>query len=611
MVRGHSRHSYRFPATNANSATLDLNFAGTAALPATVTFSRGTNATRTDSTGAVAWAPNNLLTYSEQFDNAAWALTTGTSVTPNSMIAPDGSLSADTITYDGSGTTAGYRIYNGIGTGVAEMPYTASIYLKANSPVTVILSGNVSAGGPVTCNLTTSWQRFNTSGVGNGIGSLQVLIYSNTANNTPFTIYAWGAQINIGTLQPYNQTTSAAYYGPRFDYDPITLVCKGLLIEEARTNLLTYSSNISNAAWTKAGAGTGSTPVITINAATAPDGTVTANLVAFNRGAGNTLSDSSAVTQNVTVLNVTAYTASVYVKAYAVGDVGKQIAIRHVGASGYKVVTLTSNWVTVTSTETSINTNATFEISIRGTITVDNLVNVLVWGAQLEAGAFATSYIPTTAAAATRNVDVAVMTGTNFSSWYNQTQGTMFAQYESFNPSTAVTDGVFSISDGTSTNRINLHTGVSGYQAYNFVTTGNVLQFSVVRTPFVAGAFVKFAGAYVNSSFAAYADGTQMGATSTSATMPTVNQLQIGGLENIGYPLNGHIARITYYPTRLPNATLQALTAVVTPPTTNFAVKSAAGTSYSTTRNVLSAAGTSYAVSATVLSANGTSYTPI
>ena len=58
----------------------------------------------------------------------------------------------------------------------------------------------------------------------------------------------------------------------------------------------------------------------------------------------------------------------------------------------------------------------------------DGTSGIYLWGAQLEAGSFATSYIPTVASQVTRAADVAVMTGTNFSSWYNQSEGTILSQ---------------------------------------------------------------------------------------------------------------------------------------------------------------------------------------
>lgn len=148
----------------------------------------------------------------------------------------------------------------------------------------------------------------------------------------------------------------------------------------ARYNLLTFSEQMDNGAWTKSSAGTGSAPVVTPNAAVAPDGTLTADSVLFNRGAGNAIGDQSLLSQTPTVVSGT-YTQSVWLKAAAPADVGKQLAMRNVAGSSYLVVTLTADWVRYTRTETG--SLSVWDLTNRGTITTGNSVTALVWGAQL------------------------------------------------------------------------------------------------------------------------------------------------------------------------------------------------------------------------------------
>jgi hypothetical protein len=206
--------------------SLNLNFASSRRLDPRITFTRTSTGTYTDKNGLVTIAPTdtprfdhsydgsnvqslgllieesrtNLSIYSEQFDNAAWSRTSGTTVVSNATTAPDGNLTADRIVYDGSGTAGNYRIYTGALTSVLNQSYTASIWLKADSAITVRLYGNGVAGPLVTCNLTTQWQRFSTSGTGNGISSVQLLIYSNASDNTAISFYAWGAQLEAGAF---------------------------------------------------------------------------------------------------------------------------------------------------------------------------------------------------------------------------------------------------------------------------------------------------------------------------------------------------------------------------------------------------------------------------
>jgi hypothetical protein len=178
------------------------------------------------------------------------------------------------------------------------------------------------------------------------------------------------------------------------------------------------------------------------------------------------------------------------------------------------------------------------------------------WGAQLETGAFATSYIPTVASTVTRSADVATMTGTNFSSWYNQSEGTFVAEADQY---AAASYGLVAASDGTASNYVMLDTTSSGNSRYR-VAVGGVSQAAIVQaSAIVPNAVYKVAATYQANSFQAAYNGT-LGTEDTSGTLPTVDRLLVGATTS-GTPLNGHIRAIAYYNTRLPNAQLQTLTA--------------------------------------------------
>ena len=271
---------------------------------------------------------------------------------------------------------------------------------------------------------------------------------------------------------------------PRFDYDPVTLAPKGLLIEEQRINLLLNSLI---------------------------DGT-------------------SLSTQSVTVAAV-AHTISFY---------------------GTGTITLTGASVaTVTGTGAYPN---------RRTLTFTPIVGLLVCTvtgsvqyAQLEAGSFVTSFIPTAGAAVTRNADVAVMSGTNFSSWYNQTEGTFVA----YTSSTAASARSLTASAGAVANQLYLQGAVATSIAFN-VFTASAFVAQLGSLP--ASALKKVAGAYKVNDFAASVDGGAV-ATDTSGALATYDRLNLGAnaLGTGGF-LNGHIRSITYYNTRLSNTTIQVLT---------------------------------------------------
>lgn len=229
---------------------------------------------------------------------------------------------------------------------------------------------------------------------------------------------------------------------PRIDFDPVTGECKGLLIEEQRTNLLKYSEQFDNAAWGK------TNTTITANAIVSPAGVLTADKLVETVTTGeHTLSFSLGVTSGVS------YTFSLFAKA---GERSKlRILFSAAGfgtntqdlfnlstgtvddnqSGGASIISMGNGWYRVVVTKTAIaTTTSTFQIRVCNTesatnYTGDRTSGLYVWGAQLEVGSFPTNYIPTTTAQVTRAADSASMTGANFSSWYNTT-GTILAKYK-------------------------------------------------------------------------------------------------------------------------------------------------------------------------------------
>ncbi len=359
---------------------------------------------------------------------------------------------------------------------------------------------------------------------------------------------------------------SAAIDAPRFDYNPATLAARGLLIEEQRVNLLLRSEEFDNAGWTK----TNST--ITANATTAPDGTLTGDKHVPNLAAVlGTSPAQTRVQQSPSATSGTSYTFSIYAKAgefdrieFALLGTPTVSAIFSltlgtvVSGTGASITPAGNGWYRCILT---ITAGATGALSLRWTaqsstvLIGDGTSGIFVWGAQFEAGAFATSYIPTVASTVTRAADNATMTGANFSSWYNQSEGTVVVSADSFR-GTAGSARTFQIDDGTSANNIRA-AGASVLQ----VVDATVVQASLGPTPLIPfdGTAYKFASAYKENDFASVTTGAV--ATDTSGTVPTaINQLALGSGSGTNY-LNGHIRTFTFYASRLTNAQLQALTA--------------------------------------------------
>lgn len=183
--------------------------------------------------------------------------------------------------------------------------------------------------------------------------------------------------------------------------------CPALLLEPQRTNLALYSEQFDDTTtWTTIIGGTGVAPTRVANSVISPSGSQNAETITFNRGSGNTTSDQSSIQQTINITSTGNYVLTCYVKATNSGDIGKQIFIRCGTAGGLITVTLSSTWQRVqTITNIATSGNNVFQIGNRGTFTADNSVSVDLWGGQVEAGAYATTYIPTTTASATRLAD--------------------------------------------------------------------------------------------------------------------------------------------------------------------------------------------------------------
>jgi len=355
------------------------------------------------------------------------------------------------------------------------------------------------------------------------------------------------------------------------------------LIEEQRTNQLQRSEEFDNAYWTKTNV------TVTANQTTAPDGTTTADAIfETTTNAGHSFYAGNYSATNTTL------SASVYIKAngrtlvrFQIGNflnsgvegrfnlsTGTTEGTGGTYGSDYtntsaSITDVGSGWyrITISATKGSANSNNYFYIEFRndsnqGTYVGDVTKGCFFWGAQLEVGAFPTSYIKTTSASVTRNADVASMTSTNFSDWYNATEGTLFTQ------STIYYDlpsgnfpRVVEIGDNTANERIlNFYSGSTQNPAVE-VRDNNVLQYgSNVNIGSLNGANVKIVGAYKANDFASSINGSAT-STDNSGTIPTVNRIgfgQVNTLDN-GY-LNGHIAKFYYWNTRKPNEFLQRVT---------------------------------------------------
>jgi hypothetical protein len=333
-----------------------------------------------------------------------------------------------------------------------------------------------------------------------------------------------------------------------------TVGCPALLVEPAATNLC-LQSEAFNTTWARVSGGTGLLPVITANAVVAPDGTTTAETIVFDRGSATSGSANfSQVQQVINLATSGTYTLSVYAKATAAGDVGKQFYIRAKDTlvSG----ALTSSWVRYTSTETGVAAgNTSIMIGNRGGFTADQSVSVDLWGAQLETGSVATSYIPTTTGTGSRSADVISVSGA-VSGSIGQTEGVLYIECESNNGE----DDVFNINRSVA-NAITIYKNANNSYLGRIYHSPNP---SIIFTSAsgVTGT-VKIAIAYKSGDSTMYLNGSRVGTLNTTAITfgAALNYL---GVDKSSAYFSGikpsRIRAVALYNTRLTDAELATLT---------------------------------------------------
>ena len=547
-----------------------------------LSVTRATSATRVDANGLIEIPRTNLTQRSEDFDNGYW-VKTNSDITSNTAIAPDGNLTADTFSDRVLLTNQTYPIARNQSY-TSGTAYTSSffaknldrryVYMRFVSAVfgtnkyvffdlqlgTIIsVSSGVTAeiidygNGWYRC-IATSTASVTTSTV-NGV----FIGLSDNGVNVAYTnpsvksIYLWGAQLEVGnSATEYIPTTSSSirtkFAGitqdgasasniPRLDYTNGS--CPSILVEPQRTNLVLRSEEFDNIIWSL-----GLSATISANTTISPDGTQNADTLTLINAA------TSRIQQTISATSST-YTVSIYAKS----SVSKKFRFRIITSGTSQI----SNDFTTSNIWQRYSFTFTSDI-LRIEIINESLAvagSLDIWGAQLEAGANATSYIPTTSATVTRNADVISKTG--ISDLIGQTEGTVLCDINLTKLSES--KALFVIDNGTTNEYINLIRVSTNIFRLSIKKTGTSAV-NIINSAVINDSRCRIAIAYKNGDYAMYVNGVQKGTSTNSTNYPTTALTQFV-LSNASYGyLNDSFNASAIWKTRLTNAELETLTTI-------------------------------------------------
>lgn len=564
-----------------------------------LTFTRtGSTATRVNESGLIERCRTNLALYSEDLTNAAWS-NFSINVIPNDTISPNGNTTADKIIPNTS--NANHLIHTNQITSAGE--YSFSIYVKSAGYSKVAIRESFTTGDYTSFNLTTGtiidsgggyrntiisvgngWYRITTTKSYSGniaLGIIPLLdSYTSGSPLTPYVgngtsgIFVWGAQIEFDVPTTYIPTTSAAVTVgpianlPRLDYTGGG--CPKLLMEPTRTNLFLYSQQFNNSYWLKNGCS------ITSNNSTSIDGYVNADKLIPSNGEQPNAGNGNGIQVSTSIPSDT-YTISFFAKA---GE-HNIVRVRENYAWGvFLVVNLTTGaatidgsnngqfnniktenygngWWRISFTTPSGLTNPA-KYSIRSGVVGDGSSGLFIYGAQLEAGSYATSYIPTFNASVTRNQDQSLTTGKS------ALIGTEFTLFLDAYETTGGASSRYVILKGTGStyaNFISIESSSSNKILALINNSSSVSVFSGgTSKTFTNGERVKLALRCKNGDFAYYANGVLLN-SQASGSVPTTSDIYLGYYTDYAENYN-NINSLIIFNKALSNSDLVTLTTI-------------------------------------------------
>ena len=537
-------------------------------------FDRNSTGTRVNEDYLIEDVPYNLTTYSEDFSQ--WTLN-GDSVVLQSETYLGRPIYKLT---DASGTLG---IYNDSAGNIVGQTYTISLIAKKDTSNLITLRYGSSNNKNVQFNLDTGVITSEASGVtgaiqnlGNGFYQISSTIASLIHSTISFAIYTSNGSVLITSAQivkgdqpkEYLKTTDRLDI-PRIDY---TNGEPSILLEPSRTNSFDYSQDFSDTYWDKVGVTIGS------NVATSPEGITNAFKIKEKSGSYHNINWDGSVTSGTT------YTVSVFLKASerTTASIYENVGI---GGGTYPL----SSFNLVTGKVDSENTNHTANIENYGngwfrcsitftpdasssgsiyiapnnTLTYTGVTDngVFIYGAQLEAGSYATSLIHTSGSAVTRSADAANNAGN--SDLINSTEGVLYAEIKSF-IETPTHRRTIALSDGTSAVNVVriLYLNNTANNILGQVRANNTLTASIDKTVSTTLEYHKVAVKYKENDFALWVDGEQVN-TDTSVAVPSANtmlRLDFSDGNNSNKFNEGEIKMVAVFKEALTDLELEKLT---------------------------------------------------
>jgi hypothetical protein len=556
-----------------------------------LSFGRTTEATRINSDGLIETMPWNLFQQSETFENASWtknniSVATGIGTTPEGL--PYRIL---------TNTVNGFNHLTQTPPLIVNSFYSVTIVLKKGTAISVGFRIGAGTWGDAKYNFDTD------AFVGSGVAfasrrflgdgwieikyqnfealqtNFRVFISSSTTGNSldgliGQTLLVSKMQISVGsTAKPYFPTTDRLNV-PRLTYQNGGGGCPSLLLEPQRTNVLTYSQDLSNVLWEKNG--------VTVSLSSTDFLTLEKSYLLSETTASSTHILGKPTVVTIGVIN----TYSIYFKKGTGSSAPDIIRLRSLWSDAYvnfNIVTGTklfqsgsvisatitadiNGWFRCTMTysgSTSSNNQFYIQFVNNTNTSVTNLsyvgnvnADVFVAGGQNEVGSYASSYIPTTSASATRIADACSKTG--ISSLIGQTEGTLFAE---FIPSTN-TDVVNLSANGAFQTELNI-----SYDANNrricisfYVNPTYIIAYCSPSNSAPLNTRIKVAVGYKSGDLAIYINGVQRNTSTTTYTIVSpltrirFNQNNFTGSDSILYN------QVIVFKTRLTNSELVTLT---------------------------------------------------